>query len=268
MSEEAVVETNATEATTEVVETPASTDSQKKYATLDAVIPADYDDEDFRDKSLDEVLRIAKQHKHEIGVARKKNMEYNNLEGEVKVLKANLDFLTRQQQQPKQQMTREQMRQYSQAAPDQFVDERISPVLQEVNEMKSRLYRAETERVRERAGRLSGIDPEVWEDLKGPLASIIYASQGDASQEQTWIEAAEKYKKQAARLSPKVSVPTPAAPPAGQARSTSTAKPSTPKFKSAADEEMAKDMLKAQGIMPGSKYYNEGLAKLAKYGAE
>jgi hypothetical protein len=236
----------------------------RKFAELDAVLPDDYDDEDFRGKPLNEVLRVAKQYKQEIGVSRKKSMEYNALNEKVSALERAIEFSKRNPERPPASRE-EDLNRFNQA-PRRFVEENVKGVRDEVEDVKFQLYSTRAEMARERAMRQGGFDPEAWEDSAPAIAAFMQANNLDGAVAANWLKAAERFKPV---LTKKVEVPTQGAPPAGQARS--NARPSSssgPRFATSRAENAAKDAAAMMGYKPGTDRYKALMEELAKEGDE
>jgi hypothetical protein len=255
--ENAVTELEAPEAQTPAAPAP-------KYAELDAAVPDDYDDEELRGKPVKEVLslaRKAKQYEHEIGVSRKKSMEYNDLAARVEMQQKMIDMLSRQGATKPEPP--ELLRQRLVADPRGFVGQELSPVLAELQDVKGRLYQTQAENARERARATLRVESGVWDEYAPALAAIMHARGLDPAAPQSWTEAAKSFR---GVLSPKAEVPKPAAPPAGQAKSSGRTATGGPKFKSAREERAARDVALTMGYKPGTKRYDELMAELASDG--
>lgn len=267
----------------ETPETPevAGTESEQaaeaaaalKLAELDAVIPPDAADVDeaFRGKPLSEVLRIAAQHQHEIGVARSKSQQFNALESRARVAEGALEWLQREireRDQPQQgappqpqetdQDLLDRLAQRPGVVIAEKVNEQVAPLQEQMQELLTRNVRLAADFAREQARSALGIDPDTWEAITPQLAAVTASRQWNIEDPSAWYAAGREYvgnlqrfmPPPAAPAAPPVEVPRPAAPPSGGARSTS--RPSAPVKLRGRDDENANDILSAFGITPDS----------------
>lgn len=247
-----------------------------KFAALDEVVPeADDIDEDFRGKPISEVIRIATQHKHEIGVSRKKSQEYNQIESRLRMNEAALEFIKQQQAQASRapEPTAEQFIERFAANPSPVlrdeINQYIAPLQQQLEATKGELFQMATERARERARQASGLDEETWEAITPGISAFMWAANADPRDPRAWMEAAERQKQVAQRVSrPAAEVARPASPPGGNARSQVRPQSPAPRLKSR-DRENAADLLSGFGITPDDPAFADFEAFAATYkGAE
>lgn len=263
----------------ETPETPeaAGTESEQaaaaaalKLAEMDAVIPPDAADVDeaFRGKPLSEVLRIAAQHQHEIGVARSKSQQFNALESRARVAEGALEWLQREiaergqpQQAPQPPETEQDLLDRLAARPGAVIHEKVTeqvdPLREEVQMLLERNVRLAADFAREQARTALGIDPETWEAITPQLAAVTASRQWNIEDARAWYAAGQEYVSHLRRFmppqapaAPPIEVPKPAAPPSGGARSTS--RPSAPVKLRGRDDENANDIMSAFGIAPDS----------------
>ena len=255
----------------EQADATAQPDSRKQ-AELDALIPDSADiDEDFRGKPVNEVLRIASQHKHEIGVARRKSQEFNTLESRARIAEEALQWWKAQgpqhQGQPqREEETDEALLNRLSARPTEVLPEKIreyvEPLERQIHEQNVRLVRIQADGAREQARAALNMSPDMWEAITPQLAAITASRQWSIEDPNAWYAAGYEYVQNLERLrppaprAPAVSVPAPAAPPGGTARSQSRPFGSASRLKGR-DLENASDILAGFGIKPDSKAFAE-----------
>lgn len=227
------------------------------YAALDARIPvADDIDEEFRDKPLSEILRVAKQHKEEAKLGYTARKEVNDQRSRADMAEGMLRVLRERQATPP--VPAEPPDPQLEAS-RRFVQSQVQPIVQPIQEELERLrgesYSARAENAR-LAARPASIDADTWNEVARPIASIIHANGGDPTDKSTWNSAFEAYKAPLAKLAPRQApAPAPAAPPAGQARSTPTAR-SAPRL-SARNEKNLEEMAGMFKIKRGTPAWDQ-----------
>lgn len=254
------IETAEPQQDAQEAQTPA--EPAKNYAPLDGVIPDDYDDEEFRGKPVAEILRVAKQYKQEIGVARGKSRDYNDVSARLDALQRAVEAERNRQPQRPQETTEQQLNRLR-TAPDRFVDERVNPVREDINTVRQEIAFERAERARDKARSLGNFDEAAWDENTPAIAAIMHARGLSASEPKDWLKAAEPFKPVLVSK-PKAEVPTSAAPVAGGAKSTVKPGPSAPRFKNKQAETAAKEAASFMGYKPGTKRYDELLEELAR----
>lgn len=253
-------------------ETETETEAEAKWAELDALIPdTENVPEEYRNKSIADLIRISQQHRQQIHVATEKSRDYNDLASKNRVLEAGIDWLrneitTRQQPlsqpaQPEPTETAEALLDRLSQNPGEVIDERmrrqLEPLQRAITEQQ-RTIAEQTERTvwananyaREQARANLNIAPDVWEQMTPQLAAIAATRQLNIEDPRVWDGAAREYLNNlryfmpSPATAPAVSVPTVAAPPGGSARSTVRPVTSGPKLR-LRDDENSNDLLDA-----------------------
>lgn len=249
----------------------ASTESQPKYAALDAVLPDSDDvDEDFRGKPLADIIRVAKQHKQEAKKAYEVGSRYNDLESKYRVAEALLNELRQRNQQPQTPPPSpdELVQRFAQNPPEflnQYVQQATAPLYQELQMLRAQTLEQRAESAREAARTAVGIkDREAWYELRRPLAMFLSANNADPTDPRAWQEAFDAYKASASRVAAPVEIPKAAPPPTGQARST-VREVTRPRL-SERDRRNLADLADSFGIKPGTKAFEELESRIAAGG--
>jgi hypothetical protein len=246
----------------------ASTDSvepvEPKYAELDALLPDAEDvDESLRGKPLAEVVRVASQWKHESKVAAERNQKWNEMESRERMALAAVEWAKqqlseRQQPAPQRGETEDEFLQRLANKPTQVlpevIDQRVAPMANELRQTRVELENMRAAIAQEQARAALEIDPETFHALKPAMAAFMYANQWPTHDPQAWYAAGHQFKEMAQRFAPApapaVTVPKPATPPGGAARS--QVRPSSAPKLRGRDRENAVDLASAFGISPDS----------------
>lgn len=246
-----------------------------KFAELDALVPDSADiDEEYRNKPVREVIRIATQHGHEIGVSRKKSQEFNALESRANLAEQAVAWWQQQgraQNAPPQappEETDEALLDRLSARPTQVLPEKIreyvEPLERRLYEQDVRLLRMAADGAREQARTALGISSEEWEYATPQLAAITASRQWNIEDPNAWYAAGQELIRAGERLrppppaprAPAVTVPAPAAPPSGGSRS--TARPSTGALKlKPREQDNAIAIMAGFGITPDNPKFDE-----------
>lgn len=232
----------------------ASTESQRTVAALDAVLDGDDVDEDFRGKPVAEVLRVAKQHKHEAKIAATRNQEFNELQSQLEMSRGLLRVLQQQAPAPPRQpqVTDEDFYGSPTQAAAALAEERVRPLEAQIQALQYNSYQQAAESARV-AARPAHIDKETYDALRGPLAAIMSAREYDPAGD-GWALALKDYTEHLTKLAPRAAIPRAGAPPTGQARA--GARPAAPVARlSDRDRRNLSAMAASFNIKPGTKAF-------------
>lgn len=223
---------------------PESVDAPPvKYADLDAVLPDSPDiDEDFRGKPIADVVRVAKQHKGEAGVAATRNGQWNQMVAERDAAKLALQYFQGQQQQqqaaaPQQQReTEEEYLQRLALRPQEVIGDQVrqemDPIREELRQTREQMLRLRADGAQIAARDGLQIEPQLWQAISGPVSTFMAYNRWPLDDPNAWAEAARRYLDSARQIAqrfqpapaqqqPTVDVPRAAAPANGTARSQS-----------------------------------------------
>lgn len=236
-------------------ETPA-----KKVAELDAYVPVSDDiDEDFRDKPLSEVFRVAKQHKEEAKKAYGQNAEMNNLRSRAEMAERLVQSLNQRQQpayDPQEVTQRMLADPLSVLAP--VIQQHMQPVMQELQQLRQQTAQGHSEMARERARGAVGVDAKAWNEYTPAMAALMFARNQNPDDPNAWIQAFEPFK---AAVGAKVTLRPNDPPPVGQARSTPS-RESAPKL-SSRDERNLAELADMAGIKKGTPAWDRLVKDIA-----